>query len=449
MVLLMKKLLLVSVVMTVITLLSLSSYANNHYKQQPELEDISHQYQPSQQKEETQQSNTEEARHAHIENKEAEKNHDHDEDKNAAQGNDKHNDHNEQKTDVKLSPAQLKQAGIETITIQSQSLSQKITAPAEILLNQYKTAYVSSKIAAQVKKRLVKLGDKVKKGQKLVILQAVTTPELAANMIAIADLEAGLATAKGELSIAAAEWKRIKAIGTDLISAKRIDEAKITRNQAAAQVRAYQQSQQKMQGLLSAGMSPNRLITITAPQAGTVIKDNFVLGQVIDSSDILFEISDLSHLWVEARLKPNQVNNIQKNSRVNITVDQHHLDGKIINIGQLLDEETKTLAVRIELSKASPFLYPGQFVQARINSRESHTGIAVPNQAVLRSADGDWMVLVQSAQGHFEPKEIEVQQKLGDKTVITGIAIGSKIVSKGAFFVQSEIAKSGFAVHNH
>jgi RND family efflux transporter MFP subunit len=388
--------------MTVMPLLTLSSYANNHNKQQPEPKDVSHQ--PSQ---------------------------------------------HEEKTDAELSPAQLKQAGIETITIQSQALSQKITAPAEILLNQYKTAYVTPTIASQVKKRLVKLGDQVKKGQKLAVLQTITTPELAANMISIADLEAGLATAKGALNITEAEWKRVKAIGSDLISAKRIDEAKITRDQAAAQVQVYQKSLKKMRGLLSIGTSRNRLISITAPQAGTIIKDNFVLGQTVDSSDILFEISDLSHLWVEAQLKANVVNRIQKDSIVNITVDQQNLSGKVINIGRILDEETKTLAVRIELSAANPFLYPGQFVQAQITSRESYTGIAVPNQAVLRSADGDWMVLVESAQGRFEPKEIEVKQKLGTKTVITGIALGSKIVSKGAFFVQSEIAKSGFEIHNH
>ena len=317
------------------------------------------------------------------------------------------------------------------------------------MLNQYKTSQVTAKVTSRVQKRFVHLGDMVKKGQKLAVLKAVTTPELAANMISIADLEAGLAEAKGELNTADAEWQRVKSIGKDLISKKRIDEAKIARDQASSKVKAYQRSQKKMQGLLSTGIAKNSTMVITAPQSGTIISDKFVNGQVVEPSDILFEISDMAHLWVEARIKPKHIRNIQKGSSVVIHVGQQKLQGKVINIGRVLDEETKTLAVRIELNKESPALYPGQFVQVRINSSKTHTGIAVPNQAVLRSPDGDWMVLVEAAQGRFEPKEIEVKQQLGDSTVITGIDEGTKIVSKGAFFVQSEIAKSGFEVHNH
>ena len=357
--------------------------------------------------------------------------------------------HGEAAADAELSSAQLKQAGIEIITISQGAVSEQITAPAEIMLNQYKTSQVTAKVTSQVKKRFVRLGDHVKKGQKLAVVKAVTTPELAANMISIANLEAGLAGAKGDLRAADAEWKRVKSIGKDLISQKRIDDAQIAHEQAAAQVNAYKNSQKKMQGLLSTGTSRNSTLTITAPQAGTIISDKFVNGQVMEASGVLFEISDMSHLWVEARIKPNVINSIQKGSNVAVKVGKQSLQGKVINVGRVLDEKTKTLSVRIELNTESPSLYPGQFVQAHISSSETHTGIAVPNQAVLRSPDGDWMVLVEAAEGRFEPKEIEVKQNIGDKTVIAGIEAGTKIVSKGAFFVQSEIAKSGFEVHNH
>ena len=351
--------------------------------------------------------------------------------------------------EAELSPAQLKQAGIETITIEQQSLSQQIAAPAEIMLNQYKTSHVTAKVTSQVVSRFVHLGEQVKKGQKLAVLKAITTPELAANMIAMADLEAGLAAANGELQAATAEWKRLKSIGKDLISKKRVDDAKIAHDQAVAAVRVYKNSQKKMQGLLSTGLSRHSTITITAPQDGTIISDKFVNGQVMEARDVLFEISDLSHLWVEARIKPNAIQSIQKGSNVVIQIEQQTLPAKVINIGRILDEATKTLAVRIELNEATRSLFPGQFVQAKINSRERYTGISVPSQAVLRSPDGDWMVLVEAAQGRFEPKEVEVKQNLGEKIVIAGIEEGKKIVSKGAFFVQSEIAKGGFEIHNH
>jgi hypothetical protein len=68
---------------------------------------------------------------------------------------------------------------------------------------------------------------------------------------------------------------------------------------------------------------------------------------------------------------------------------------------------------------------------------------------VLRAADGDWQVFVEAAPGRFEPKEVDIVNTFGKKIVISGIEPGSRVVSEGAFFVQSEIAKSGFEVHNH
>ena len=51
--------------------------------------------------------------------------------------------------------------------------------------------------------------------------------------------------------------------------------------------------------------------------------------------------------------------------------------------------------------------------------------------------------------GRFEPKEIDVLTTVGDQMLIQGIAEGTTVVGKGAFFVQSEMAKGGFDPHNH
>ncbi|HEB83230.1 MAG TPA: efflux RND transporter periplasmic adaptor subunit, partial [Gammaproteobacteria bacterium] len=60
-----------------------------------------------------------------------------------------------------------------------------------------------------------------------------------------------------------------------------------------------------------------------------------------------------------------------------------------------------------------------------------------------------WMIFVEHEPGEFEPKEVELLRTVGDVSVIDGIEEGTRVVTKGAFFVQSELAKSGFEVHNH
>ncbi len=75
--------------------------------------------------------------------------------------------------------------------------------------------------------------------------------------------------------------------------------------------------------------------------------------------------------------------------------------------------------------------------------------MAVPVNAVLRSPDGDWMIFTEHEAGEFEPQEIELVRTVGDISVIEGIEPGTRVVTQGAFFVQSELAKAGFSVHNH
>ena len=75
--------------------------------------------------------------------------------------------------------------------------------------------------------------------------------------------------------------------------------------------------------------------------------------------------------------------------------------------------------------------------------------MAVNEGAILRGADGDWTVFVEDHPGEFLPVEIERGRSLGELREIIGIKAGSKVVTSGAFFVASQIAKGGFDPHNH
>jgi RND family efflux transporter MFP subunit len=188
---------------------------------------------------------------------------------------------------------------------------------------------------------------------------------------------------------------------------------------------------------------------LRAEQAGTVIKDDFVIGQMVNPEDVLFEISDLDHLWVEANIKPKDVSKVTIGSKASIPIDGKTLQGKVIFIGRILDEKTRTLPVRIEVNTKGASLYPGQFVKTSISGKVTHAAISIPAESVLRGADGDWMLFVEEAPGRFVPKEVDIIQNMGETVVVKGVESGTTIVSKGAFFVQSELAKSGFEVHNH
>ena len=89
------------------------------------------------------------------------------------------------------------------------------------------------------------------------------------------------------------------------------------------------------------------------------------------------------------------------------------------------------------------------FVKVYFQIATEQKVMAVPEEALIRSADGDWTVFVEDHPGEFKAKEVELGRALGNFREIFGLESGTRVVTQGAFFVASEIAKGGFDPHNH
>ncbi len=342
--------------------------------------------------------------------------------------------HGEVASEAKLSEAQRHMAGIETLVVAYRTLGEAISAPGEVKLNAYRTSKVTPRIPAQVMKRHVQLGDHINRGQPLVSLSSVE-----------------MAEAQGALMEADVERRRVEKLGRKVVSEKRFVTAQIAWQQAYAKVSAYGMTKKQIDSLLQMGDASRatgefRLLSF---QSGTVISDDFVVGELVEPGHVLMEISDESVLWVEARLTPEDAGRIKLGAPARVQVGARWLGGKVVQARHTLDAATRTLAVHVEVANPDDSLHPGEFVNVVIESERKRRGIVVPVDAVLRSADGDWQVFVESEPGRFEPQEVALLDTVGDLLLIEGIAAGTTIVGKGAFFVQSEMAKGGFDPHNH
>ena len=156
-----------------------------------------------------------------------------------------------------------------------------------------------------------------------------------------------------------------------------------------------------------------------------------------------------STLWVEARLTPDEAAQIRVNARATMVIHGRQVEGRVTQIHHALDEDTRTMGVRIEFPNRDDLLHPGLFVEASIEGVTSEGVLAVPNEAVLRSPDGDWQVFIEHEAGVFEPHEVDMIRTTTAYTVIGGVEPGTRVVTRGAFFLQAELAKSGFDIHNH
>ena len=341
----------------------------------------------------------------------------------------------EEESRVHLSDEQRRSAGIVVERLTARAIPTEIEAPGEIHLNAYASSQVTPRIEAQVVERHARLGDRVVAGQPLVTLSSVA-----------------MAEAQGALLIAATEWQRVRKLGRKVVSERRYLESRVAFQQAQARLLAYGLTAKQSEQLINTNdiSRADGRFTLHSPQPGTVIRDDFLAGQMVQPGELLFELTDESRLWVEARVNPKWMSHLHIGAAARVLAGGSWIDGKIIQVHHALDETTRTLAVRLEIANPEDRLHPGQFVQAMIEIGTSETAaLTLPVDAVMRSPDGDWQVFVEAEPGEFEPKEVEVIRQLPGLAVIEGLGPGTRVVTQGAFFVQSELAKSGFDVHSH
>lgn len=335
---------------------------------------------------------------------------------------------------VALDLKKLNSADIVVGRIDKKLITTEISAPGEVIINAYLTSKVTPRISAQVIERHKRLGGKVKNGERLVTLSSVE-----------------MAQAQGELLVTSREWQRVKKLGAKVISDSRHSQAEVNYQQAFARVLAFGMTRHQVESLLNKNDVTQMTGTfeLLAQQNGTIIRDDFIIGEIIEAGRVLFEITDEKTLWIEAQLSPVDAATITIGALADIQVGNNQIRGKVIQIHHSLDEKTRTFPIRIEVPNNNDLMHPGQFVETKIQSQQQTKELAVPQEAILRSPDGDWIVFVEVEAGQYRAIEIERVRTVNNEVVVTGLQPGVRIVTQGAFFVQSELAKSGFDVHNH
>ena len=346
---------------------------------------------------------------------------------------DKDGDHDEAGPEVQLSTAQIREAGIVVEPIRLRKIPIQISVPGEIRLNQYRTQIITPRITAMILKRHAKLGDIVRPGQRLVTIFSVE-----------------MAQAQGDFVVAASEWQRVKRLGEEIVSEKRSTEARVAYQQAKGRLLAYGLTNAQIDNLLKSGNRSNPgQFNMLAEQGGLIISDDFLVGEMIEPGKAIYQITDPTLRWVEAKINPDDANLIAPGDTVTVNTTKKTHRGSVIQLEQNIDELTRTLGVRIELFDPQTSLRPGQFVDVTFAGTASESVIAVPKGSVLRNSEGEWNVYQAVSPGTFKPVEVGVVREAEDLVVIKSIPVGTQVVTQGAFFIQSELAKSGFDIHNH
>ncbi len=349
-----------------------------------------------------------------------------------------HGGHEEEPKMVKLTATQRAQIKLKVLnsTSAGNGNSSKIRTTGEVKLNRYKSAEIAPRIQAQIIKRLVKNGDHVVKGQPLVILSSVE-----------------MAKAQGDLLLAEQEWKRIKSLGTQIVSSRRYSEVRTKRTIASAKVLAFGMSKKQLKAWRKTptGANATGQFSLVSTISGTVVYDDFIEGQVVEASKKLMQITDESNIWVVATIKPQGLKHLKVGYKAQVSRNNITFEAKIIRLPHVIDEKTRTAPVTLEVINKNDVLHAGEFVSVVIYASSEHNrgSLTLPVGAVVRNSKGDWQVFVEKQPNVFYPVKVKIIKNQDGNAIVTGVSASDKVVINGTFFLQSELAKGGFDIHNH
>jgi len=333
---------------------------------------------------------------------------------------------------ISFSPEKMALANIKVSTLTARIFARSIYAPGEIKANGYTSYIVSPRTESVVVNRHAILGEHVEKGQPLVTLFSESVAE-----------------AQAIYRVAFSEWQRTKKLAKGTVSESRLLKSETDYNSAFGRLTAFGLTNAAITEIVKNNSSNLGEYTLVAKRSGAVLSDDFSQGQRVAAGDKIMVLANEENLWVEARVSPNKKLNLPVGTLAKIEFSGQLHDARVIQEAHTIDPSTRTRIVRLEVENKDDSLHSGMFVNVNFQFDTEVAVIAVPESALMRGTDGDWTVFVEDHPGEFEAVEVELGQSLGNYRQIIGIASNTRVVTEGAFFVASEIAKGGFDPHGH
>jgi Cu(I)/Ag(I) efflux system membrane fusion protein len=168
-------------------------------------------------------------------------------------------------------------------------------------------------------------------------------------------------------------------------------------------------------------------------------------GQYVNTGEVLFNIADLSKVWVEIEVFENEVPYVRVGQQVEIRSSGDHsvaLRGTISFVYPFHDPKTHTVKARVEMPNPGMRLKPDMFVNAIIKI-PLVKGIIIPVTSVIDTGKRQ-VVWVETSSGMFEPRDVQVGERVEEKLqILSGIKPGDKVAVSGGYLIDSESQLKG------
>jgi cobalt-zinc-cadmium efflux system membrane fusion protein len=397
--------------------------------------------------------------------------------------------------EVVLSPEALKTAGIEIAGVTQRPAVALLTVTGAVETNQQQTQQVTPLVGGRIERVNVVLGDRVRPGMVLAtiaspevaemrgkLLEAQTKLQLAQRnlqRVQRAENRVGVLSAKAKLDETEATLRRTRRLielgvgaGKDLVAAeaayktakaeydfqsnislnREVQQAQAEADMAQTEVSHLEESLQALGASANGNGASSALIAVRAPTSGAITERFVNPGSGVESGKALFTIANLSTVWVIANVPEAQLGNLHSGTPAEIrseAIGNAVVAGRVSYIDPQLNQETHTARVRVEGGNAGERLKPGMFVEVGFQAgtgKATGEDLVIPSEAVQKIGDRTMVFVPQENEpGHFKVRDVELGAEVGGfRSVLSGLTLEDKVVTKGSFTLKAQLMKSQF-----
>lgn len=383
--------------------------------------------------------------------------------------------------EVKLTADAIGRYGIRDEAAQMWVLKPTVVTPARVAFNTEAMAHVGSPLRGRAVEVKVRLGDTVKAGQELVIIES---PELGEAQADYLQKKTAVLTAGPAVELSKIAWERAKGLyeQSQGISLTEVQRREAEYKAALANVKAAEAATMASENRLHLlGMKQDEVASLAstseiAPRhaikaaiEGQVVQREITLGELVGPDrESLMVLADTRSLWVLADVPEAKLMGIAVGAKAWITIGSTtgqsdgaaapKFEGTVSFIAPLVDPTTRTAQVRIDVPASLDnglTLKPGMFAQAEIvasmpGGADPAPVVAVPDEAIQTVEGGPAIfVPVANEPNTFAKRAVTIGKPVGGLIpVYAGLVEGERFVIAGTFILKAELGK-GSAAHEH
>jgi cobalt-zinc-cadmium efflux system membrane fusion protein len=347
---------------------------------------------------------------------------------------------------VELSEEAVRTSAITIETAGPREMRSVLELPGEITFNGDKVAHVVPRMPGVIREIRKNQGDAVKKGEVVAILESRELAEAKRHFL---ETSQELDFARKVFEREEGLWKKNISSGADYLAAERAYQGARLKHQSARQ---QLEALGIGSGALRALREPNSTLTryeLRAPFDGVLIEKKVAAGQAVTEDEDLFTIADLSTVWVNVTVYAKDLNAVKVGQEVTVRSDTLGIEapGRIVYLGSLVGEATRSAVARVVLPDLEGRWRPGLFVNVEVVREEVTVPVAVRREALQKFRD--WDVVFIRVGKLFEARPLELGRTNAEFVeVLSGLKPGEKYAAANSFILKADVGKAG-ASHDH